>query len=287
MNNYIFTVLYVILNAASVVAIHLIGNEMPIDLMIFLSSLYAAIFFHLINLKKIKSTYIKVCDNINLYIYTIVVFLVMWIVCFLIPIYYTPAILMFYATSIPTLLGVISLLKRKSKRKKEILVVILLAFIMVSFMLVLSKEYRGLKYLFLIIGAITAGVTMYVYSILSYKMNRVGFSPSEILAIRFILLVLIPMSWCFYSGSIYEISVDIILNTLIISFLSLIIPIYCSQMSILKVGPDYHSVAMGVTPFLAFIFESLFLNNKTSILVDGIFSGILFLIVAMVFYKNK
>lgn len=286
MLQYAYTLIYILLNGLSVLIIHLVGKNIPIDMMITLSSLYALVFFHAVNIKGLKTLYRKVYKNLKLYLITISVFLVMWLVCFIIPVYYTPAILMFYATSWPSFFGAWKKYK-KSGNFVDKYMAIFIACVITVFYFFLSKIYHGAEYLILVIGTIIAGISMFMYSNLSFDMNNAGFSPSEILAVRFILLFILPLLWSINSGSIYQVDFEIIGFSLIVSVSSLIIPIYCSQMSILKVGPINHSIAMGITPFVAFIFEYLYLSDDRAVSLDGYFSFALMLIIIIFSAINK
>ncbi len=274
---YFYTILYIILNGASVSMIHGIGNTIPVDLMITLSSFFALLFFHLLNYNNLISLYKKVWTVKRLYFKTIIVFLIMWIVCFLIPIYYTPAILMFFATAWPACIGAYYQYK-KTKLTYNLYVSLSILVAICCFYISLYNVYPFTKYIFLLFGASLAGLTMFLYATLSYQMNEKGFKPTEILAVRFILLFIIPLAWSFKTGSIHKIDFHTIYLTLALSFASLIIPIYCSQRSILNIGPNFHSIAMGLTPFVAFCFESILIKSHTGIKLDGIFSIILFTI---------
>lgn len=278
MKEYSFTLAYILLNGLSVLVINLVGNNIPIDAMIMLSSLYALVFFHMLNLSGLKALYKKLYENKALYLTMIVVFLIMWLVCFIIPIYYTPAILMFYATAWPSFFGAMKKYK-DSREKSSQYMAIAIAATMLSFYIFLSNIYHGMDFIILIAGTLLAGITMFLYSKLSFDMNNMGFTPSQILASRFALLFLLPLLWCFKSGSIYEIDLNIAGLSLVVSLASLILPIYCSQISIKKVGPVNHSIAMGLTPFVAFVFEYFHLDDHGAISYDGYFSFILMLII--------
>lgn len=283
MKNYIYTILYIISNGFSVIVINFVGNEIPIDNMIFLSSLYALIFFNFLNIKNLKSTYNKVFINKKLYINMIVVFMSMWIVCFIIPIYYTPAILMFYATAWPALFGAVKKYKEKKSRSPLILAVLIFIVILVLY-INLSHVYSGVMYALLIIGTLIAGLTMFLYSKLSFDMNEVGFKPSEVLAIRYALLVIIPLVWSLKTGHLFNIDANTIKLSLVVGFFTLIIPIFFSQTSVMKVGVSNHTIAMGLTPFVSFVFEYFTHGYSVAVKTDGIYSLCLALVVGVGFY---
>ncbi|WP_116963454.1 hypothetical protein [Fastidiosibacter lacustris] len=277
---YFFTIAFIIINGASVSLIHNVGNEIPVGLMITLSSLYALVFFHLVSYKTLVSLYKKLWQHKNLYLQVIFIFLLMWLMSFIIPVYYSPALLMFFATAFPSVIGSY-MLWRKKKDKSDLLFTLLLFLIITAFYVTLTNVYSWNEFAFLLIGTLIVGVTMYLYSHLSYQMNLLSFSASEILASRYILLFLIPFIWSATHGELTLIDDKVLWLTLALSLISLIIPIYCSQISIAKVGPNIHSIAMGFTPLMAFIFELVFAGDIRAIMVDGIFATLFALILTL------
>ncbi|MDF7675395.1 hypothetical protein PT286_01400 [Neisseriaceae bacterium ESL0693] len=278
MLKYSYTIAYIVLNGLSVLIIHGVGQQIPIDTMIMLSSLYALIFFHLLNIGGLKTLYQQLYHHKKLYLIMISVFLVMWLVCFIIPVYYTPAILMFYATAWPALFG--SYKKyRVDKGRLNKYTAVCIALTMMLFYVFLGHVYHGTRYMWLIGGTLLAGISMFLYSTYSFRMNNAGFSPSQILASRFVLLFLFALGWSVYSRNIFHINAEVAAQALVVSIASLILPIYCSQISIKRVGPLNHSIAMGVTPFVAFMFEYGYLGKNGAVSFDGIFSVILMLII--------
>ncbi len=116
-------------------------------------------------------------------------------------------------------------------------------------------------------------------------MNKRGFSANEILAIRYILLALIPLIYCIISGRIYVATTVDYSMSLFISFFSLIIPLYFSQNSIEHIGYIEHSTLIGITPFCVFVLQLFYLHDKY-ITYEGIFSFILTILITLLFYKS-
>ncbi len=117
MNKYAYTAAYILFNALSVLFIYGVGSRIPVDLMITLSSFYALIFFHVVQFKNVSALYQKVWHSKALYLKTIIVFLVMWSLCFLIPVYFTPALLMFFATAWPACIGAFFQFRQRKMRR--------------------------------------------------------------------------------------------------------------------------------------------------------------------------
>ncbi|GIB73310.1 hypothetical protein VCSRO19_0915 [Vibrio cholerae] len=284
MNTYKFTFAYIVLNAVSAVVIHHVGNMIKLNVMIALSSFYALIFFHLLNIGNIVSMYKKAFKNIKLCCLLVSIFAIMWWVCFLIPVYYTPAILMFYATAWPSLFGLFFTYMKKKESHSRITFLTILTLI-IGFYFVLDYEQEWSSMGLLVLLTTIAGITMYMYSKLSQSMNEVGFSPSEILAIRFVFLTIFSLIYILNNGELFNITANDLSYSLFVSMMSLIIPIYFSQISISKVGANNHSIVMGFTPFFCFGFEYIYFyftsNNSAMVHVDGYFSIALAVVLVM------
>ncbi|WP_299495076.1 hypothetical protein [uncultured Shewanella sp.] len=288
MTKYKYTFAYILLNAISAVVITFVGHTISVEVMIALSSLYALLFFHCLNIGNFVVMYKKVLTNFKLCSLMISIFGLMWWVCFLIPVYYTPAILMFYATAIPSLLGLFFTFKAKKQRQAQMGFFAILLLI-IGFYVALSQSETLTSMALLLLLTLTAGITMYIYSRLSQSMNEIGFKPSEILAIRFTLLTFFAFVYIFKSGALFSISGRDAIFSLLVSIMSLIIPIYFSQISISKVGANDHSILIGFTPFFCFITEAIYYkatyNHSVPVHVDGYFS--IALVIVLVIYSVK
>ncbi len=286
MNRYIFVFLYIILTAISVTYIHTLGKHIPDDLIMLFGSFYALILFNLVNIKNIGVTYKKVFSVKKLFINLLFTFLVTWVLTIIIPIYFTPALLVFFFMAWPACIG--SYFQYKATHTKINLTrFILIGLSILIFYICLGFIYSTLQYMYLIIALTTVGVAGYCYNRVSFKMNKHNFSAVEILSLRFWLLFLIPLVSSIMNKHIYLINGSILLDTLALSFISMIIPVYCSQISVQRIGPNVHSMLIGITPFAAFLIEIIFLPKTNNNVLDGLFSAILASIIIFSYLLQK
>lgn len=254
--------------------------------MITLSAFYAVTFFHIINIKNFFIMYQKLLHVKQLYLLLLFFFMLVWGLSFLIPIYYSPALMIIFAMAMPTAIGLFMQYKQnKLMIDKVSVVLILITFLAMYFCL--FKVYFLYKYILLVFSSLTLGFGVYVYIKLSHKMNKHGITASQILASRYWLLFLVPLMFTIKNHHLSLINYHILIQTLFISSISLIIPVYCAQLSIEKIGPDIHSILIGITPFIAYILESFFIDKESVHSLDGVFSLILFVIIFLRYVLKK
>ncbi len=227
----IFTCLYIFLTAFSALLRHYVGGSIPDSLLIFLSTLYAIIFFHAVNYRSIRHTYSKLLDCKKLYLLTCITILIVWVGSFLIPVYYTPTI---QVLSFICLSGVFGsfFMYCKDKTTVNLLRFTLITLVMLFFYAICYSRYTLHSFIYLLFWTFITGASGYIYAVKSWQLNNAGLSSSQILATRFWLLLLVSAIAMFYQHSYHEINWHSISNTLAVSITSLIIPVYCSQKSI-------------------------------------------------------
>lgn len=263
MLTYTYTFFFIILTAYSAVLRHVVGQHIPGMLIIFLSTLFAIIFFHCLIAGKIKPTYSKLLTTKKLYLNTLIFVLLMWVGAFLIPIYYSPVIQVFSALAIASTWGAL-LLKKNVKTIWHLLSSLVMLMVLIAFYSLYFTHYSLGKFLILIVWTLLTGSAGYFYFASSYKLYQKGFSALEILATRFWLLFAFALFFVIKDKLYLQINGYTLGETLLVSFASLIIPIYCSQKSIEKIGPELHAVLIGLTPLMTFILENPFVSHSVN-----------------------
>lgn len=277
---YQFTLLYIILTSISANFIYNLGIKIPDSLMISLSSFYALLFFHLLNYNKIFNIYQRLLNHKIIYIKLLIAFLGMWGFSFILPIYFSPSLTIFFAMSWPALLSILSLYYQ-TRLHKYIFFSLILLMLIIFFYIVLYKQYNLTSYILLVLGMTILGISMYAYSKISFKLSKLGFSSSEILAVRFWLLFLIPLIITCKTGSIKLITNPyILISNLILSIISLIIPVFCNQKSIINIGVNKHSLLVGFTPIVTTIIEFISIRNlhalsNLTLIFSALFASVL------------
>lgn len=259
----IFTVGYILLTAISFVLISQLGQGLPKMLMVLLSTGYAIAFFHAINYKTIAGAYRKAFQIKKEYALILISVLLMWGGSYLIPIYYSPAIQVYTFMLIISLWGSV-FTYRKSRQVTDLVISISCAVLLFVFYALFYQVYSLNSFLMMLFGTLLTGTSAYVYFWQSHQLLRHEFKSTEILAIRFWLLFLIPLILVIKDQSYLMINGEILGMTLLLSCFTLIFPIYCCQKSIEKIGANLHSVLIAMTPFCTFLLERVVMDTQAN-----------------------
>lgn len=280
--DYYILATYIITNALAPVILKFVSSDVPHSLMIFLSTLFAIIFFHILNFGKNITAYSKLFNNrqiLSKYFMLSIVIMLIWICGFIIPIQYSPFTFIFAYLGWPTFWGAFSLIKKNTKFGYKI------SFALVTFTLILFygdlyfQGYTTTKYIWGIFITFSVGSLLYVYFKISAKINTLGFGALEIMVTRYWFLFLIPLIYAVYTNQIHLINLTIILKALLQSIILLIIPSYCMQISVKRLGSQTTAIYMGLTPFINIIFQGIIL--KTEVMTNIIISLALFLAIVI------
>jgi len=257
----IFVLLYVLATAIGNLILHLIGIDMPLMLLIFLSSSYAIIFFNFINLPQLTQVYVQLFKLKLLYLLLSIFMVLMWLGSFLVPIYFLPSIYLISFMSIVATLGALALFYEQKSRinllKFFVLLINLLLFYVVS-----SFYYTSWKFIAMVSICLISGISGYGYLRTSGVFNKHNFTASQLLMVRFWSLWLVSLVAVLYMHYLGSISAKYLLDGLIVAVLTLIVPLYYVQKAVEKIGANLTSLWMGFTPFITFIGEKIMLRDN-------------------------
>ena len=276
----LYVILYIILTAVSTIAIHVIGSTMPIMLMIFFSTTIAVVFFTVINIRNIGNVYLLMWENKTSFILLSFTLFCTWFGSFLIPIYFSPTIHLFTYMTMLSICGSFAIY-RQSKKNDYKLKFILLMLTLILFYILLGIQYNGGRYIVLIIATIATGISGFSHIKMSEKFNSLGIKAAEVLAVRFWFLWIFSMGYSIYNGDFMTFKFDYLWQSIIISFICLISPVYFSLKSVEKLGANISSVYMGFTPSVCFIFGIWLLKKQFG--YELIFA-VLLAIILIIFY---
>ena len=282
----IYTILYILASVISGIIIHIIGNEIPIGLFIFLSTINTMFFFHLINIRSLKKAYKQVFSfKPLLVIGTMLSIALSTISGVLVPIYYYPSEFLFsYIAGLALLSGISSYIKNKNKIDRTY--IMSLSLILLIFYGFVYNNYAIGKYLIFIVSTLFVSVTTYAYFTLSYKLLQGGLSSIDILTVR--LWPLVISSGCFALKENYfqGLSISVFFKTFLFSILLLGFPVFLSQKSIEKVGPNIHAIFMGFIPLITIFAEILFLKQYSSTTAIIVFILLSIILATITLYKT-
>lgn len=264
LRGYIDAAIYVVTAAASFVFLKKLCNNIDPFVIIFVVSVIATLHFNLVNIGQIKATY-RVCLNNKL------LFLLMsgslgidW-VCGVYAAYFADpfislAVLFIFLAIIG--FGQLFLESRKLYYLFSMLLLILSIFALYYGYTLTKSQYFGIA---IILGAV-GGISFYIYIASSYFLStKLQVTNPQILATRFLMLVLVAMMFISYKDLFHALSYNF-LSLLAVAYGSSIIPVYYSQRAIVSLGSGLTSVLFSFVPPLTYFFNALYnhsfiLNN--------------------------
>ena len=237
------------------------GLALPDMLMVFLTTSYAIVAFHAVNVGRIASMYRTLWASHRLrYLQLNIAQLVAWIGGFLIPIYFSPSSLLVSGMSVTSLCGCMSIYAT-SRRRSALVNAVLLALNLLLFYLLYLNVYRGWTYIVFCVSTLSVGLAMFAILRLSSDLQTGGLTSSQILAARTWLLWMIPLMYVIVDRQFASITPAVLRDTAVLGLMSLILPLYFLQRSIASLGPDKTGILIGFTPMVIVGFELIFLKS--------------------------
>jgi drug/metabolite transporter (DMT)-like permease len=270
-----------VLTAITIVFIHNISVDIPIELMLTLTTGYAIIFFHILRYKTCAQSYKKLALQKSSYIGVLISLGLLWIGSFVISAYFSPSVYILFATAWSGFLGSYYLGVLEHKRLYVYKAVALALLIVFSYtMLFFYDSFSSTRFIIMIALTTITGISMFLYFKFSHYLNDLGLDAVDILMVRFWGIFIFALGYTIYTKAWSTISLKITLYTLLLAIIS-IVPVYFSQKSVEAIGSNKTSMLITSTPFITFVLEMLFTNNPVT--VTGYLS-ILFIIISLSTY---
>ncbi len=258
MKKYLPSILYVIITAASVLLIHFANaNIAPLWLLLFSTTL-ATIYFHSVNIHALKNMYRLAWIDKSRWLLVMILVALIWLTTF-----YgssiSPSIFMVLYFSVAAFLGLVTTIRQQQEKKYSLLIVGLGMLLTVSFIIVimLNQTFKlaPKTTLLLLMYGVIGGVTSFLYMRQSYLFSKkTTLKPTQILAVRFWLLIGI----CILLAPMHEVRPSLlniwnIIIIVMVSIISLILPLYFNQKGIIEAGPEINAIIGGYTPALTYL----------------------------------
>ena len=258
----IYLILFLAFNAIAPIIIYFWGQNINHDILIFISAITAVISFHLLNLGQNKNTYRRILIDGSIWIGLIKVLVTttfMWIAGFIIPIVFTPFIFVFSYLGWPSFFGAIVMAKT-TKNPLYFFQALMVAATFVLFYSVTFSSYSLTKTIIGVLITMLTGLSLYFYLRASKGLNFKGVNSRQILALRYWLLLLMPLALISYRHEFNLITPIILGKGVVIGMITLVLPLYFGQLCIEKFGSEKFSLAMGFTPMLTFLLQFFMLK---------------------------
>ncbi|MDD3267168.1 MAG: hypothetical protein PHC75_08330 [Burkholderiales bacterium] len=250
---YIDVLIYIILTAISFVFLGKITDHVNPVVTLSIMSSCGIIVFNLLNYKHTKRTYLVIFQSPLLMFIMCVSLAIDWWGMVLGIYLADPVVVMSSLFIAVAILGFVFSAKTINLYAK--IISILLLFIADICLAILYKLSIGKSSILGVICGSITGIAYYIYIYSSEQLSlKCGMTSLQLLATRFWLLFLSAMAVVYakydYSGLLINDFVKIIL----VSFGSLIIPIYFAQQSIIKIGGNLTAIFSCLVPPMVYIF---------------------------------
>ncbi|MDD3265871.1 MAG: EamA family transporter [Burkholderiales bacterium] len=248
-------IIYVILTAISFVYIDKLGSYInPLVSLLFMA-VVASIWFNLINLKHLSKMY-GACISDRTYLILAFSIGVNWLSSIYAPHYSDPFIYLSIYFIVLAICG-FYVTYRKTKLIHNLIscIILIITCVIINVFYVIETT-RSLT-LGIILGII-GGLSAYIYALSSGKFSKKhNLESSQLLAIRFIPLCVMLLTLIKFSKIPLSLSFANICSLIIMTVISLIIPVYFYQQTIKKLGAAKSSILVAFTPILVFILFSI------------------------------
>ncbi len=260
----IYLILFLAFNAIAPIIIYFWGQDINHDILIFISAATAVMSFHLLNSRQNKQTYIRIIKDKNIWSgisKVIATTTFMWIAGFIIPLTYTPFIFVFSYLGWPSFFGAL-VMAVTTRKPVYIIQGIMIAITFVLFYFVTFRDFSLMKASLGILVTMLTGLSLYLYLRASKGLNNKGMNSRQILALRYWLLLILPLILIIYRHEFHLFTGSIIFKGIIIGMITLVLPLYFGQLCIEKFGSERFSLAMGFTPILTFALQFITLKAE-------------------------
>ncbi len=253
--DYSYSILSLVTMSLSVVLIHHAADSLPPSLTLLASTLIAILFFHLVNVGKIFLLYKKAWETKKMWLMIMITIALVWLATIYGPAYVSPAlyILLYFASS--CVLGIIFDYKTTNNPY------LIIAGIGISLCSVgLTYEYiysNSSLDTWLGVGlGLLGGITSFIYLKLSHVFSTSNqLSATQVLALRF-WLVLVCCILLLPHHSMQYLHFNSLLIIVGVAFFSLILPVFFTMKSILKVGVEKSVIVSGLVPATTYLLQS-------------------------------
>ena len=277
MSGYVDIGIYILMGAVSFVFLGSVCENVEPIIALFIMSGVAILVFNLLTIRQLKHTYTICWQNKLAFIIMSGSLGIDW-VCQIYAMHISDPFVASAATFIAlAILGFIKLFMMQRRVRSLFSIALLVASLFIlyfTYQLNVSKSLGG----GIILGILT-GITFFIYIVSSNKLIQLGnLSSLQLVSTRFIMLFVgvgffVPMK------SLFAISTHDLIALVLISFASLIIPIYFNQQAIKKLGVALSSIFASLMPPVTYLFYAIYNQSfiSSNVIVCGIITASLIL----------
>ena len=255
MLNYAYSILYVLIASYSFIFMQNTEAVLPPSLSLVSSVFLTTVYFHLINIHKIKHVYKQLLhDKLNFLLVNLTV-MVMWGCSFYSVYFVGPFSYLFIFFSTAAVFGFFFKLNESELlRWPRLISLVTIILIIVGYILYVENHSRE-NYIFGDILALLSGSMSYAYSKSSFVFSKkTHLTATQILSVRFFALLIFGVLLCLFAPqTAIRFDLDIIWRVILLAALAFILPLYFFQKAILKIGPEGQTIFNALTPAVTYL----------------------------------
>ncbi len=259
----IYSFLYVIISSFGTVFIEKLYSHITPFFSLIITASIATIFFNIINIGKLKATYLACLQEKKLCLAIMFTILVMWSVSMIGPGLIGASFFLFIYFSCLGMLGFLSLsiIDWKKNHSRIYFFFSLLILVAVSLWDFFNSS-SGKSAMIGVALSLIGGTSSFVYFKQSQLLiKRVSMSATQILAIRFYLTILIMFVILPKGSFATYFNVTNILQLVVLAIASIIAPLYFMQKALEKISTERHSIILSLSPIAAGLLQELLFQN--------------------------
>jgi drug/metabolite transporter (DMT)-like permease len=253
--------IYVFVNAFSALLRQISGDFLSPAVVLLFSCCYAVIYFHLINIHKLKAIYNQCWRNKKSWFFLSILAACIWLSAIYSPSYIGASLYTFLFFATYGILGTIHLYRRNTPETVSYVISLLGLLILLSLVIGLNLDRASHIQLLGLFLACFGGISGFFYSQQSAAfVKTTSLSASQILAVRFYLTIVA----CFFflpAHPLAQLTPNNLLLTLMVSIFCLIIPLYCIQRGIQSAGPALNAIIASSVPLVATLLEQCYFHD--------------------------
>lgn len=284
MGHYIPGLIYVLSMALGLVILDGIIDTIAPIASLLITALFAIIFFHVFNRKKIKTLYQACWQHRSAWLATNISVTLMWLGTYYSVKWLNPAAaLLLCILSMVAAQYIKALINEKKLTKAVINIIVPTGCIGLFYALHHDEHFARIG----ITAGIIAGIACVYYNNCSkaFAINS-QLTSTDVLAVRFYCIILIA-PFFLTQQMLNDISVLEIGKLLLVSLLTFILPLYMYQKSLMQLTIKQHVMVIAATPLAAYLIQGSLRGEWSWLLLSMSLITLLFLVVSQLFFSEK
>lgn len=282
-------IMYIMSGVISLIYTYFATNKYSVELVLLCSAICVQLFYSIIGYKTIVNDYKILLKHKFIYLKMLIATFILWWLTMYITNFVSPTFFELAFTLTGTLIATYLEYKTAKTRLNlyTLISLIILYGIICHF---LYDNFNIYKTCWIFLCLILLGISSVTYSHTSVQMSKkLKLSTFSILATRFWLTIIVLFIYHITNEKIYInhlLTTEFYAHILFLSIIMFIIPLYCYQKALIKLGANKTIILMGTSPILVFIGE--YFDNLGSVTNNTLlFTAIAMFIIILVYHFGE